>query len=183
MNKTLVIAVVVALVCGLGLGWLLHSVQPVPVKNKYGAVIGYLSSGGQQLTFNAFDSIAQDLKAVRAPLAGMLTATTLSLQLPTVSSGTVPSGGVTTVATTSAALGDFVYVVANTPTSGVTYSGTVSVASTTAPTFTISVQYASGTAGGVSIVPPASTFQLYILPKASFLAPAALLTSTSTTTN
>lgn len=162
-------AVVLALVTVFSLG------TGKAVQNKYGAVIGYQSALGTLPTWQAFNSLLTDLNTVRAPLAGVITATPVSFNAGTVTPA-VPTS--TTVATPGAVLGDFVLVSMDSATSSATYlqvTGFVSGAGTS----TVVLSSATGSIALATI----GNIRVKVLPAASFVAPSALVTTTSTTTN
>lgn len=179
MNKTLLIAVAVALVLGGLAGYAL-----APKSNPaLGTTISAYNALNQQVLINDFNSITSDLQNLRTPLAGIETTTTASLAFPTF--GTAGAGSATSTLATTTVIGvsllpgDQVLVSPNwgtVPTNSITFAASVFATSTT--NGTISITAFNGTTTVQS--PPATTFFVTVLPKATFIAPGALNTATST---
>ena len=163
------------IVGGVFVGKALNPPQ-VNVQPNLGSTIGYQSSQGSQLTFNAFNSILTDLQALRSTTAGIQSTVTASILEPALATSTLAQT-TTTVLSVPASLGDAVFVFPNIVVSGSYFSGYVSTASTTGATITI-VQQLSAYAAAASA---STTFNVLILPHSSFTAPAALVTATSAT--
>lgn len=169
-NLLLAAGVVVALLLGaFSLGFSLRQ----PAAPPLGATIGYQSAVGNQLTFNALNSLLQDVTAVRSSLGGVISAS------KTFSPGTLGTlqQATSSVSTVGAVAGDLVLVSgtstdANSP---LTYWGYVSGAGTT----TVVVANTSSSAQTANNI----TVTVRVLPAGTFAAPAALLSSTSTTVN
>lgn len=185
-NKLLVAGVILSLLFGtFAFGFALHTGNQVvvdqlsPSGKNLGAVIGYQSAGNQQLTFNALNSLLQDITAVRLPLSGVLSSSTVWSPgiVATSTSATTTVTGVT-----GALLGDFVIVSATSTgllgtVGGAQLSGYVSSSSIV----TITLSNVSVTSSLPAI--NNGTFNVRVIPAATFAAPATLLSSTSTTTN
>lgn len=164
-NKYLLVGL--ALVVGLGVGYVL------PHASKLGSVISPSAALDQQVLINDFNSLTADLQAVRAPLAGMLqvtTVTTTTAQLSAFGTSTdmIASGAFTVTST----LGDTVVLGVGTPTTGILYFPQITAANT------VKVNFLNTT--NAAVTPATTTFTLTVLPAASFTAPAALQTTTST---
>lgn len=143
--------------------------------NTFGATINYSNCGSQANCYNMLSGLLTDITNIRQVVSGLVTSSTASLQFPT-GTATTTTATTTQVIGLAAAAGDIVLVSPVTQTLGIIYSASVAVASTTSATFQITAANASTTA----VAPTASVFNLTVLPRASFLAPAALTTVTST---
>lgn len=179
-NKHLVLAAVVAVVI-LGLGYFAFTALQAnkPANFGAGATIGYQSSLYNQNTFNGFNSLLQDLIAVRLPLSAINQTTTAVIAWPAVSSST--PGATTTAPGLACAVGDFVMVQPVTTSSGaVVFSGACTTASTTSATFSL---YATVASGSVAVTPAATNMHITVIPFATFTGAAALNTATSSSSN
>ena len=175
MNKSfLALIAAIGLIVGFGVGYAVHS------GGSLGATIGYQSSLNNALTFTAFNSILTDLNTVRAPLAGVSVGTSNSLQFTLVSATTTNSTA-TVVTGLAASVGDIVLVSPNTAESSTNFFAQVGVASTTSAT--INITAISNLNGLTAETPASTTFNVTVIPKASFVAPAALVTATSSSSN
>lgn len=175
-TKQIGIFVLVAILVGVGAYFVGHDngvtfgttyVNPVSLQN--------------QTLYNKLASVVQDLQAVRSPLAGTLNYSSSTFNIPTLikgqSSSTISSSTAGASGLAGAAIGDFVLVSvsttsANIAAQGIGATGNVTAADTITINFTAptSTAYAGGQFG----------LDVRILPKASFTAPAALNTATST---
>lgn len=148
----------------------------------FGGFIGYVSyhapvqTGGASANVtasNALDqqSLVNELNLIANPLTNIEEQTTASLQFGSLTStSTTGLNATTTVLSIPASLGDSVLVNPVTPTAGVQYDGFVSVASTTGATITITAANDSG----ATVIPTSTTFNIVLLPFASFKAPVGL---------
>lgn len=132
----------------------------VSVKQVCNAIAGKRSGSELQKLLESFRA---DLVAVRAPLAGLLTGSA-TYDAASLVDG---AGATTTVTVTGAALGDFVVGVSHgVDLVGITVTGYVSDADTVSVRF----QNESGSPADLA----SSTLRAVVLPRASFIAPAAL---------
>lgn len=130
MNKSLFVVAVIALVLGGLVGYALHG----SVGGPGGTTTNYQSALSQAALYNWESSAATDL----ANLHGGAT-TTAAIDFPNLTNASGTSAqSTTTVPGIPGSLGDVVFVYANTPTTGASFIGQVTTASTTAATFTIS---------------------------------------------
>lgn len=141
-----------------------------------GAAINYSNSLSNKALADALFGLHSDLVNIRAPLAGLLATSTATIDFPAVSSTTTQ--GTTTAAGIAIAAGDLVFVSPATITPGVSYYGSVNVASTTSATIQITAVNASSSTATVD--PATTVFKVTVLPTATFAAPAAIVTTTST---
>lgn len=162
-NKYLLVAV--ALVLSFLGGYAVHS-------QKLGSVITPSAALDQQFLINDFNSVVSDLQALRTPFAGIVQTSTV-VGASTLGSTASSSASVSTTITVNGALvGDGIIWGISTSTANVYYNAEVSAANT--------VVFWETNSGIVGQVVASTTFFVTLMPKASFLAPAALNTSTST---
>lgn len=109
----------------------------------------------------AIVDIVADIAAVRAPLAGLLIGTA-TYDAASLVDG---AGETTTVTVSGAALGDFVLVSLGVSVAGITVTGYVSAANT------VSARVQNESGGTLDLA--STTITAAVLPKASFVAPAA----------
>jgi hypothetical protein len=130
------------------------------------AEINNRSAQGDSQLKAVLDSIKADMTAIRAPLAGLLTGSA-TYDAASLADGV---GATTTVTVTGAALGDFVVGVSHgVDLAGITVTGYVSAADT------VSVRFQNESGGTLDLA--SSTLRVVVLPRASFVAPAALTTT------
>lgn len=103
-----------------------------------------------------------DMTAIRASLAGILTGSA-TYDLASLIDG---AGATTTISVPGAALGDFVMVSHSLDLQGITVTGYVSAADT------VSVRFQNETGGTLDIA--SGTIRAVVMPRASYVAPAAL---------
>lgn len=166
MNKNLGIALAVVGLVLVGFGGFYFGKDSGV---KFGTVINPSNALNQLRLINDFNSITLDLQGLRSPLAGVVTGSA-TLNTATVATTTGASAS-TTITLTGALVGD--YLVWGESTSTVNAALTCEV---TAANLATCYKWSVG--GSVSAV--TSTLFVSDLPKASFIAPAALQTSTST---
>lgn len=162
------LALVAVLVVSVGLGLLSGG--------RLGSTIGFQTSNGNQLTFNGFNSILQDLVAVRAPLASVVTSS-VSLSIPAVTSSTPIT---TTTALTGISTGDLVIVSLSSSTPS---SQAMNVTASGCATNLVCLHITNASGSTTSLTPGVVTFNLIGLPAASFVPPGALNTATSSSVN
>jgi hypothetical protein len=112
------------------------------------------------------DSLLTDITAIRAVVAGILTGSA-TYDAASLADGV---GATTTVTVTGAALGDYVLVSHGVDLAGITVTGYVSAADT------VSVRFQNESGGTLDLA--SSTLRALVLPRASFAAAAALVTTT-----
>lgn len=117
---------------------------------------------------DAVNSLLTDVMAVRAPLAGIISGSA-TYDLASLVDG---AGATTTVTATGAALGDFALVSHSLDLQGISCTAWVSA------TNTVSVRFQNETTGTLDIA--SGTIRVRVLPQASFIAAAALVTSAGT---
>lgn len=141
---------------------------------SFGSEINYSTSGSQQKLYDNFNSLATDVSRIRGNLSGILSATS-SISWGSISSTTATTSYVTV---TGALPGDFVLVsassTANATGTGFRFTGFVSDTNTV----NVSVVLTTSTSGNLNIGTAVTAVR--VLPAASFAAPSALITSTST---
>jgi len=174
MENKYIIGLLALVVVLVGFG-AYQSGQQISTQNM-GAAINYSNSLSNKALADSLFSIHGDLVAIRAPLANVLATTTATIDFPSVGSTTIQ--GTTTAAGIAITAGDLVFVSPATITPGVSYYASVSTASTTSATLQITAMHASSS--DAAIDPATTVFNVTVLPRASFLAPAALVTTTST---
>ena len=162
-----VILAVVVSVCGL-----------VYIFRDNGGLVGstaitYSGSVGRAETYAIFSSLLTYITAVRAPLAGILTgsATLNATALGPIATAT--SSATTSITVTGAAAGDYVMLGSSTSTADVFLTGLVTAANT--------VSVSARNVNAAAQTTATTTLYAVVMPRASFTAPAALGTvSTST---
>lgn len=163
-------AALVVLVIGVGIGrWATSG-------TLFGSTLTYTASVSQLETYNLLNGIATDLVNVRAPLAGMKSTSTTIAVNSLVSPNFEATGTVTGLGS-SVVLGDLCLatLATGTPSNGSVTTGCQITSTGTAQWFVVN---ATNTAWSVGSTSPIS---VRALPLASFAAPAALGTATTTT--
>ncbi len=148
------------------------------IKNQsdlLGATVNYSNSLSQTNLYNSLESLLSDINRVRLPLSGMVTSSTAQIVWPSVGAASTTATS-TQVVGLAALQGDLVFLSPSTSTASTTYSISVLTASSTSATFTI----VAHNGGSAAVTPTATDFKLTVLPRATFLVPGALVTSSST---
>lgn len=161
MNNKYVFAVVGAVV-GLVIGFYAFGAKVSSSEVTFGSITASTKTLDSQ-------DLTNELSLIVAPLQAIEQSTTASITFPAVNPA-VPQSTTTNIGV-AASLGDVVEIAPNgTSTGAPVYSAQVTTASTTSATVTIEAQ--GGTAG--TSTPNAQTFNVTVLPFASFKAPVGL---------
>ena len=173
MNKHFVWGLVAVLVLGGAVGYFIgKSSQPA----KLGAfTVGPATAGGSEALYNALNSMAGDDVRLRAPLAGLLVASS-SVSWGTLDTSDTASSSAAIALGGSATVGDFCHVQNLTAaSSSASFRCEVSATGANASATIYAIVSSSSAAVGTL------TMRVWVLPVSSFVAPAALNTVTSTT--
>ena len=170
MNKKLEVSLVAVVVVLLLAGFAAYKVGQSG--GVFGTAINPSNALNQQRLINDFDSILRDVQNVRAPLAGIQTVASSTYTLPTF----LQSGATSTLAGFSLGftIGDPVIVAVNSATQpGLIGVGVMSATSTATITWFVPGVTSTVSASAVGVRATA-------IPGATFVAPAAITTTTST---
>ena len=176
--KSILISLGIGAVVGLGLGYFaFHTSQEGGVFGgnltaSATATTTHQTAGNSEATYNWQFNVVDSLRNVRAPLAGMVSTSSLALTLPTF----LQSGATSSIGSfVGLVAGDMcIASIASTP--QVAQAGLV-IGCQAINTTTVLLTYFANTTGTVSGI--ATTVEIRVLPKASFVAPAALDVTTS----
>ena len=185
MNKdnNVLFGAIVAIVALIGMAAVSISNENVKIETgiqasngNLGSALYYSTAQGSKELYTFLSGIIDDLTAVRAPLAGLIS-TSLTWDPANIASSSVYAVGITTttVTTAGAAVGDQVLATFDSATSTElwTVSGRVVSASTTLITM---VNW-----GSAALDLTTSTLYVQVLPRSSFIAPSALTTTATST--
>ena len=165
-NKHLVLAVVIGVVV-VALGFMGFNAIDLASNQKTVSSLG----AANVTAYNGLNNqaLVNELNLIANPLVAIEQTTTASIAFTAVGTSTAQSTA-TTIGIV-ASLGDIVLVSPNGTTTGVMYNAQVTTASTSSATININAVLASGT---VAVTPNAQTFNVTVLPFASFKAPVGL---------
>lgn len=153
------------------------SVDRLSESSKVGGTVNYSNAQSNANLYTTLESLLSDIINTRSSIAGIDNGVTAAIDFPALATSTWGIATTTVVTGLVAGLGDPILVFPTTFTASTTYSGYVTVASTTSATVAILGQ-AVGSASAVD--PASSVFTVIRLSSSTFATPAALNTASST---